>query len=60
MSLVAYLLVFVLPMLALVALARALDQEPSRRLREATIFNLALVFIGIIVLTIVELLVSTL
>ena len=55
MTLVAFAVVFLLPLLAFVALARVLDEGSPWRLREAMSFNIALFCIGASVLVVLEL-----
>ena len=54
MSVLAYAILFLVPVLAVIALARAMDEESPWRLRDAIIFNIALFCIGAAVLSILE------
>ena len=55
MSVVVYSILFFLPVLAFVALARAMDEESPWRQRDAIIFNGCLFCIGVALLAVLEL-----
>ena len=55
MSVVVYSILFLLPVLGFVAIARAIDEESSWRLRDAIIFNGVLFCIGAGLLAVLEL-----
>jgi hypothetical protein len=54
MTLLSYAVLFLLPLLSFVALARAMDEESPWRLRDAISFNVVLFSIGAAMLAVLE------
>lgn len=54
MTLIVFAIIFVVPLLALMVLAKAVDENSSWRLRDATLFCIGLLAIAVVAFTVIE------
>jgi hypothetical protein len=54
MTFIVFAIIFVVPLLVLMAVAKAVDEDSPWRLRDATLFSIGLLAIAVVAFTIIE------
>ena len=58
MTFIVFAIIFVVPLLALMAIAKGVDENSPWRLRDATLFSIGLLAIAVVAFTIIEVFVN--